>query len=228
MAPGRRRNGYKQLRNTRPRGYNSGRAKSHPTTELKAFDVAFTNSAFTAAGVYQSLNLPVNGPEIYQRIGRKIYMKSIHIRGHIFNSSTAQQDVARVLLIYDSQSNAGVPVLANILQDSNAAAASTGLSHLNLVNRQRFKVLKDYQVTLPSVTNTANVLSNGPVLMDPIENTFNINWFVKLRGLETIFNATNGGTSADISSGNILLVTVSASAGSTWNLAYSSRLRYYD
>lgn len=211
-------------------GYQSGRSIYRtPKVEKKAFDLS-TGSADFINGALNTfvLNPMVNGAELYQRVGRKVYMKSIHIRGYINNKATAVQDVARIIVYYDSQANAALPALGTLLADSNAGGAASGLSEINLVNRARFKVLKDYQIVLPAVTNTAGVLSNGPVIQDPISNTFNINWFIKLKGLETIYNATNGGTVADISSGSLLLSITSLSQASQWQFTVGTRLRYYD
>lgn len=199
-----------------------------PKQELKAFDVATATTNFTAPGAFvRTLNVPINGPEIYQRVGRKIYMKSLHFRGFISNVATSIQDVARIIIFYDSQSNAGGVALADLLQDSNAAAATTGLSEINLINRERFKILRDQQFLLPSCTNAAGVLTNF-TMTDPISHSFNIDMFIKLRGLETIFNATNGGTAADVSSGNLGVLFVTQNASNTWACTWNSRLRYYD
>lgn len=221
-----RRRKYVQLRN--PRGYQSGRMlKGIPPTELKAFDVASGALDFTTAGGLVALNVPVNGPELYQRIGRKIYMKSLHIRAVVTNVATSLQDVGRMIIVYDSQSNGSTFALSDLLKDSTAAAASTGNSEINLNNRERFKIIRDYQVLLPAVTNTAGVLSNFTIL-DPIKNSFDIDMFIPLKGLETIYNATNGGSASDITSGALYIFNVSQSTTSKWSLLYHSRLRYYD
>lgn len=210
-------------------GYQKGRAlPRQPKTELKAFDLAPYNLDFLNGGAFNilPLNTMVNGPELYQRIGRKVYMKSLHIRAYVENIGVAATpDFGRIFIVYDSQANGGLPGLATLLQDSNAAAASSPQSNINLVNRERFKIIKDYQIITPPVA----VVANGPnSINDPIMNTWNINWFIKLNGLETIYNATNGGTVADISSGSLLLITCSVNTNSKWTLSGSSRLRYYD
>lgn len=194
--------------------------------ELKAFDVATSAPNFAVAGVFTVLNTPVNGSELYQRVGRKIYMRSLHIKGFIENAATSIQDIGRIIIFYDSQPNAAASNLATLLQDSNAAAATSGLSSINLTNRERFKIIKDHFITLPSVSNAAGVLSNTS-LQDQQEN-FSINWFIKLKGLETVFNAVNGGTVADITSGSLYMCLVSQNQSNTWAFQFNSRLRYYD
>lgn len=210
-------------------GYQAGREMNkQPKQELKCFDIALRSNAIsTVAGppTFDILNAVVNGSELYQRVGRKTYMKSIHIRGFIQPSAVASETGGRILLIYDSQPNAAAPLTADVLKDSTAAAATTWSSGINLINRQRFKILRDYQVLLGSSTNIAG---NAEVIPDPIRNSNNVEFFIKLRGLETIYNATNGGTVADISSGAIFLFFVGDSAANSWQFNYTSRLRYYD
>lgn len=211
--------------------YNVGRSlTTTPKSELKAFDTSISSNAFDVAitpPVTSTLNTPVNGAELYQRVGRKIYMKNLHIRGFIENIVTSIQDVGRIIVYYDSQPNGAIPVIGTLLRDSNAAATLSGLSEINLDNRQRFQILRDYQVLLPACTNTAGVLTNLTI-MDPIKNTFNVDFFIKLKGMETVYNAVNGGTIADITSGAINMICLSTNTSNVWTFSWSSRLRYYD
>ncbi len=222
---------FKKKKGVSKGDYQKGRELARtPKQELKAYDVAQLTTGFNTAGVFTCLNAPVNGSELYQRVGRKIYMKSIHIRGFIVNGTTsASQDMARIIVFFDSQPNAAAGTLAALLQDSNAGAATSGTSEINLVNRQRFKILRDYQMIIPPATNTAGVITNVGVY-DQAEKTFAIDMFIKLKGLETVYNGTNGGTIADITSGSLFIVTLNNVAGNTgnWGFTFGTRLRYYD
>lgn len=220
-------------RRGRGRGYQSGRSLYRkPQVELKAFDQSsFTNGLRTpAAGTSISpiINLPINGPELYQRVGRKIYMKSVQVTGYVYNVATAPQSLGRILLMYDSQSNGALPVVADILSDMTAVIATSGCSHLNLNNRQRFQVLRDHKITLPAVTNTVGVLTNGPAFNDTAPFRYEINWFIKLKGLEAVYNQVNGGTIADVASGALFLLFVTDAGDATWTFKGCTRLRYYD
>lgn len=209
--------------------YQKGRELARtPKQELKAFDVTTTNTAVVAVAggpVSVCLNTPVNGAELYQRVGRKIYMKSLHFRGVFVPSAAAIEQYARLIIYYDSQPNTALPAIATILQDSTAGAATTWQSEINLINRQRFKILRDYQVML----GATNAGFTTEIVPDPIVSSYNVDMFIKLKGLESIFNATNGGTIADVASGALNFVLVgSAAADGNWDLQWSSRLRYYD
>lgn len=198
-----------------------------PKNELKAFDVAASNKNFIAAGTFALLNNMVAGSEVYNRVGRKTYMKSIRIRGVIYNILTNIQDTGRIILLYDEQPNGAQPVIADIVQDSNAGAATTIRSNPNLNNRERFQILRDHTIYFPSVTNTGGVLTNENY-NDTEHASYNIDWFVPLKGKETMYNGVNGGTIADIVSGSLYLVVVIQTTDNAWTFSSSSRLRYYD
>lgn len=210
--------------------YQKGRELAKvPKQELKAFDIALQSLANQTVGnppVFQTLNTVINGAELYQRVGRKIYMKSLHIRGVIQATAASVEQAGRIIIYYDSQPNGVAATIASLLQDSNAASGTSWASEINLTNRQRFKILRDYQVMLGDVTNIAGV---AEVVPDPIKNTLNIEMFIKLKGLEAIFNGTNGGTIADITSGAIGITFVgNSTTDGNYALSYTSRLRFYD
>lgn len=212
-------------------GAQSGRSIYHqPSQELKAFDVTSTTTNVDVVAAppnfATNLNCPVNGAELYQRVGRKIYMKSLHLKGWLQIAATALQDFVRIVVYYDSQPNAGPPTFASLFQDSTVGAASTFLSSINLVNRERFQILRNIEVLTPSSTYNAGVLTN--TAYPETNGRLRVDEFIDLKGLETIFNSTNGGTVADISSGAVGFVVFSAENSNSVVFQWSSRLRYYD
>lgn len=209
-------------------GYNKGRARLNVKAELKCLDTTAFTTNFKSTPDFNLLNSLVVGTEIWHRIGRKIYMKSVHIRGFILNNATiAATCCGRLMLVYDSQPDGAAPTIANILFDqAPSGAASTVHSGINLAFRQRFTILKEKFITLPSVTNTAGQLTNLAYANTSHED-FNVNWFVKLKGLETIF-AGSAGNVADIQSGALWLLAVSDVADSKWQFTGNIRLRYFD
>jgi len=212
--------------------YQSGRELAiKPKVELKAFDIAAISQTFNSVAGGPSiglLNAVVNGAELYQRTGRKIYMKSIHIRGVVRPNAAVAANTGelRMLVVYDSQPNGANPTIQNLLQDSNAAAATTVNSEINLTNRSRFQIIRDMQFYTPAAAAADDI---SGVIPDPIHQTLNVNMFIKLKGLETIYNGVNGGSVADITSGAMFIVFLSDTVVTgKWDFAYQSRLRYYD
>lgn len=210
--------------------YQKGRELMRPKMELKAFDIAETitgSTAVAAAPVGICLNAMVNGAELFQRIGRKTYMRSLHFRGFIQNAATSVQDIGRIVILYDSQANAALPTYVSVFQDSNVGAASAILSGVNLTNRARFKILRDYPVMLPSCTFAGGVITNF-AMQDTVNKSLEVDFFIKLKGLETEYNGVNGGTIADITSGSLILFFASDNSSNKWQIEWTSRLRYYD
>ena len=150
-------------------------------------------------------------------------METLHIRGW-FNTlaNSAIEDLARLVVFYDSQPNAGASTIASLFQDSNAGAGTSAQSEINLTNRERFKILRDMQILLPATASLSGV--NFP---DTTGRLF-VNEFIKLKGLEAVYNGVNGGTSADITSGALWIVVFTDLQAGQWQFSFTSRLRYYD
>lgn len=211
--------------------YQKGRELAvQPKQEIKAFDLAeLTVPVKTAAGgpTFTVVNAVVNGAELYQRTGRKIYMKSLHVRGEFVPTAGALNANAgsfRMLVVYDANPSGAAPVIGDVLKDSNAAAATTYDSSVNLINRQRFKILRDKWIYTAPQGNSTQPTVYGPSPND----CWIMNDFIKMKGLESVFNAVNGGTIADIATGAVFLIFVGDTAAANWSGVFTTRLRYYD
>lgn len=208
--------------------------------EVKSCDVAGTAISISTAIGLQLLNGVAEGVGVFQRIGRKMQMKSVHIRGVITptgtNAAAVAITMARVIVFYDRQTNGAAPVLGDLLQgiDYQAATFSTVFSGINMNNRDRFVVLMDDQILLPPCgingASAASTVLNG---VDPnseqTQGSININRYIKLKGADVIFSGTSG-TVAGIASGSLYIATISNDPGGTpaYQLNVGARLRYYD
>lgn len=118
----------------------------NPKAILKSFDNPLYAQPFSnvAGSSTNLMNFCVLGTDLYNRVGRKIYMKSLHIKGGLKNSAaSAKGGGLRAILVYDSQPNAALPLLTTLLKDATGPAATTWNSEINLDQRERFKVLKE-------------------------------------------------------------------------------------
>ncbi|CAF4696889.1 unnamed protein product, partial [Rotaria socialis] len=120
------------------------------------------------------------------------------------NLATALQTYGRLLVIYDKQPNGALPTYATVMQTRNSAgtASNTAFSDPNFDNKERFTILRDITMVLPSVTNTAGVLTNIGFDQQSKNdiNAFNIDIYIKLKGLHTAYTGATAGI-ADISTG---------------------------
>lgn len=214
-------------------------------TELKSVDVATATFPLGTTANFGVTNVPVEGASFYNRIGRRIRMKSLHINGFITISggnaaALTSPSYARIMVIYDRQANGANPAIADILTSVTAAGAtaSTVLDGINMNNRDRFSVLMDEKVLLPPIgingatpANTSSLVSMDPNANagDARQGQMNVNRFIKLKGLETHYKATAGAI-ADISTGALTLVTFGDDANATaaYNFKWTSRLKFFD
>lgn len=188
-----------------------------PSKEQKVVDTAQANYACDTTGSVTLLNGVANGALFTERIGRKICMTSVQIRGLIYPQDTITTDNAfRVMIVYDSQPNGALPAVTDVL------LAATATSMLNLNNRDRFKVLMDKQGVCgaqDTATATATFNRNPGVI--------NVKKWLKLNH-ETVFD---GATAAigDVQTGSLFLLTIGVQAvGGGSLLTASLRVRFTD
>lgn len=199
-------------------------------TEVKVADLTSASYAINSAGALTVLNPLVKGTDFFNRIGMKVALRSLHVNGFLNTiRNVALFDYARIMIVYDRQPNAAFPSVATLLQDVSpaGAAASNSLSGINMVNRERFLVLMDERIYLPETDTGTGAQPGQP---DPVSSTFKINRFIKLNELISMYNDTNGGTIADITTGSLFLLTFgqNAAASEGYALQASFRLRYDD
>lgn len=214
-----------------PRGRMGG-SRSH---EIKYVDFPTTQTNFqlaTAPPTATSLCFPVQGAAAFNRIGQKILLKSIRLRGNVKNILTGVQGFGRIMVVYDRQSNAALPNWADLIsaQTSAGATSTSAYDGMNMANRERFIMLVDEQFNFPSVTNTAGVLTNTAFPQEKDPSMFNFDRFVPLKDMEMHFNNTNGGTFADIQTGSLSLFVAidSNSTAASWQLNWTARTRFDD
>lgn len=129
-----------------------------PTPELKARDytdptvramvlVASVAGTTTMATGLTVLNVVPAGTNYFERIGSKITMMSIAIEADFALAQTdASAAIARIMVVYDRQANGAYPAIGDLL--ANNASAPAFNSAINLLNRDRFAVFRDTQLSL--------------------------------------------------------------------------------
>lgn len=210
-------------------------AKRRLAVEKKFVDLNDTSYTLNTTPLFTCLNLVRVGSGEVNRIGRKIQMKYLYITGDVETIRTqADDDMCRIMVVYDRQSNGATPAIADIVRSvyqDGTTTSSSAMDHLNLDNASRFLVLMDKRIYLPSMTWTAGVVTNGGSLNTGGSN-FIIKKFIKLRNLETQFKAdSNPAVIGDIATGALWLITWAANkaAGAEgYELDLGIRLRFCD
>lgn len=211
------------------RGFSGSYGRS--VGEKKFADINPASYGVNTNGSITLLCIPVLGSDFNQRIGRKIVMKSVYIRG-IMGAEAAITGwtpplaspafLARMIILIDWQPNGAVPTIADILVTASAN------SQLNANNRDRFKILKDKVYAIGNMDIDTTATQTWAICGGQTVKAIKV---YKKINIETIFNATNGGTIADINSGALYMVWIGTTAAGTdtdgiANL--STRVRYID
>ena len=240
---------YKKPRQSRRSTYRASRTPRRTTTvvyqsggELKGVDTSLDVSYGVDSTTGDNsdiilVNAPVPGTASYNRIGRKIKMESLRIRGFIdyrYVNSPSSGDVdsnaIRITVVYDKQPSEVLPKFDEIFGSTFADAAETSIitDNLRYDNTNRFKVISDETMCLnPQLWN-----GNGGTTDTTFQKYF-FDKYIKLKGKITVFSGQSAPTTiADISSGGLYVVfradRDSANASNLSITKATARLRFYD
>lgn len=185
--------------------------------ELKVIDTQVVTAPLLAAGTVTLCNGVAQGTDFTDRIGRKVNVKSIHLKYYIqaYNSvDVPLGDIIRVMLVWDSQTNGALAAVGDIL------TAADVLSGVNLTNRDRFKVLFDKRHTMGAIEYTAA----APVAGDTTPRF--AQRYIKCN-MPVIFGGT-GATVGSIQTGSLILLTMTASSSTGFAGNARIRVRFSD
>jgi len=117
------------------------------TAEVKFHDATTSAAVTTASGFHHATNI-AEGDDYNERIGRKINLLSLLVKGYITCITTS--DIVRVYVVYDKEPQQTQPAIADIL-------VADGVNTFpNINNVQRFKILYDrvFNLTLQDGAET--------------------------------------------------------------------------
>lgn len=201
---------YRAFRGLVP-SYSGFNPRSFTQGEWKYLDTALNGTVDTTGGILLCNGL-VPGSGASQRIGMKVEIKSIEVRGYMGGTpGTGVDQVLRWQLFLDRQTNGVAPAIGQQLLANNVYAPRS------LIARKRFKILMDKTYNINAVgesgsfrTFKAYMKFRRPIVME--------------------FNAGTAGTVADIVSNSLFFYVVgSVAAGATAGLTYGYvRIRYTD
>lgn len=222
--------------NTVPRTQGSystiGEMKYYTTTLEKLF-IGSSTQVGLMCDPTTILNLcnPNEGTDINERIGKKIHVFKLKVKGSIsWEANTPASALLgpvffRIMLIQDTQTNGAQCASENIL--TNSGDLNRNVHQFQNHNYfGRFKVLKDKEFCLNS-PNTGNVSTTQFAVGGVGRNfKFNINF---RKPITVNFNNNATQTIQDITDNSFhILCTCSSSAVNTFLLTYSSRACYKD
>lgn len=194
--------------------------------EMKACDVLGTvalNNTATGSGHTVLVNGLIRGTDRYNRVGRRINIKSVNIKFFIYTSAGAPaviDDLLRFALVWDEQPTGALPVISDYWQDTdrNGATQTNLLSHNNLNNTARFRMLRTLEVPINAELQ-ATETNKGRSFVE---------WNVKCNFISQ-YNDGNTGTITDFVTGAIYFIGWgNNSASAQWSADVAVRVKYLD
>lgn len=186
-------------------------------SEMKFFETDLAVTGTNTGVIEASLNLVPEGTTQSQRIGRKMTIKGVYIRGVInADSTTPTPDRMRVIVYQDKQANGATATAANIL-DSPTSGLINGFR--NLTETGRFRILKDetYDVNIYNGNATAAIRRTRVTYKCYLANL----------NIPIEFSSTTGAIT-EIRSNNVgmLFITTLASGSAASDFVGTARIRY--
>jgi len=200
-----------------------------PRTQLKCFDVTLTNLTLNSTAQITFLNTITSGSDINNRVGDRIKLKSLEITifmARTGNVGSGGGERLRIMLIYDRQPVPGTsPAIAQILQDTTGATDAHSM--LNIDNRDRFRVIRDWRWAVPD-----SIIASGSSIPFTVWDTSyggprnNTHAYVNLKDLPTVYE--RGDTNVHTGAVYILGMGTTASGSESFTADFQSRIRYRD
>lgn len=177
--------------------------------EANFVDLGAASYAANTTGTITLLNTIVQGPSQNERIGKRVYLKSLLMRGFAFGGTTAVINDVATMIVYDKRPNGVVPAITDILTSANSSA------FMNDNNTSRFEVLrrKDYVLIGNSTTPSTG------------QEAISVDEYIPLKKRPMIFNALGTGAIADIDEGALYLITVGNNVAGTTAASVSVQFR---
>jgi len=179
-------------------------------------DTALTAYNGNTTGSIAQLNIVPRGASQSERVGKKIMMKSLQIRGLVQSDAAATLTQSAWMIVYDRRPGGALPFVTDIL---NTISPN---SFLNDAASARFKIL--YRWSNVSLGNAGALTTDS--------TAYNIDLYLKIKGKSRYTTYANLGTGAigDVDQGALYLVTVGASVAGASDavIQLGFRLRYYD
>lgn len=177
-------------------------------------DLAVAQRAFDTTGSIVLLATIAQGASVNQRIGKKVVLKSLQMRGSSFSNSMTTVADAAYMIVYDKRPTGTLPSITDIL----VTASSSSFNNDN--NSGRFRILKrvDRQFIGNSTTPATGQEANTE------------DFWLDLKGLPVVFKAAGTGAIGDIEEGALYLVTVGnvATGNTAATLSSGFRTRFID
>lgn len=187
------------------------------TGELKYFDTVLAETTVANSGTIlnSSLNLLVQGSGETQRVGRKVVLKSIHLRGfcEANDSATVGAEAVRIIIYLDKQANGAAATVGDILESADYRAFN------DLEAFGRYIILKDWYFAL-------NRMVNATITADKLFSVGMVLSWNRRVNIPLYFEGSTGALT-EVKSNNIGVMAITRS-NLVVGVEYHTRIRYSD
>jgi len=191
--------------NRRPSGMTAARFKRFQLNrrgvanrETGYVDLASASYNCDTTGSIALVATIAQGASVQQRVGKKVILKSVQIRGRVENNADATGNDCTILLVYDKRPTGSLPAITDILVTASASSFN------NDANSGRFRILRRYDFSLIG----GNTSGRTEAFYKSADDFFKIN-------RPCVFKAAGTGAIGDIEEGALYLVTVGVTAAGT-------------
>lgn len=173
------------------------------------------------------LNAMTVGTGESQRDGRKITMKTLHVRGFIEATKGATDTTVQdpidfaIYLVLDTQTNSAQLNAEDVMQNTVGRSVD---AHRNLQFGSRFRILRSYRGSIGPAVNANNA---GATTVSTSFYKKPFNWNVVLpKEYATVEYKGSTPAIADITTNSLHIIACKETTGEPVTLTYTSRLRY--
>jgi len=208
-------------------------------SETKIIDLSVADKTITASDDWTGSEMddtaalsivtqPASGAAINQRIGKKITVKRIRVRGFVQCAKQADAVASdagaliRIIVFQDKQTNAAQVQGETLMVGTGASTNIASFQSLDSLGR--FRVLKDFTMTLqnPSMSYDGTNLEQAG-LVRPFK--FSLNF---AKGVVVNYNATASATITSVVDNSFHMLAICQSADLVPKMSYYSRMYYKD
>lgn len=178
--------------------YRKAAASYYGTKQRGYVDLANATYSLNTTGSIGLIATVAQGAATTQRIGKRIQLKSVQVRGMAYVDSATTITHWAIMVVYDNKPTGSLPAITDILDSASS------FSFTKNDNQGRFSILMRRQGVLTGV-GTAPVSGN---------EAYDINEFVKVNR-PCVFKSAGTGAIGDIEEGALYYVTVGMTASGT-------------
>jgi len=174
------------------KGYLNRRGTAN--RELGYVDLATATYDFNTTGTITLIATVVQGAAVTQRVGKKILLKSLQIRGLASSDSATTTGQGALIIVYDKRPTGALPNITDVLN------TATFNSFINDANSGRFKIIRRMNFAFAGNNTTGGQQTEA--------SNYVIDEFIKLKNRQTVFKAVASGAIGDIEEGALYAITV--------------------